>query len=120
MEKVLGFGGFFFKSRDPEALARWYEANLGIAQPTAENGYEPWQQEAGPTAFSLFANDTTMFPNTAFMLNFRVSDLNAMVAQLRAASIEVEVDKENYSFGRFATLSDPDGNPIQLWQPTDD
>ena len=117
MQKVLGFGGFFFKSRDPDALARWYEDNLGVSQASPANGYEPWQQEAGPTAFTPFANDTTMFPNTSYMLNFRVSDLDAMAEQLRSAGIAVEVDPESYPYGRFATLSDPEGNPIQLWQP---
>ncbi len=117
MQKVLGFGGFFFKSRDPDAVARWYEDMLGVNQASPDNGYEPWQQEAGPTAFTPFPNDTTMFPNTSYMLNFRVADLDAMVAQLRAGGVAVEVDPEAYSYGRFATLSDPDGNPIQLWQP---
>jgi predicted enzyme related to lactoylglutathione lyase len=120
MQKVLGFGGFFFKSPDPEALARWYEDNLGVTRATPANGYEPWQQEPGPTAFTPFPNDTKMFPNTAFMLNFRVSDLDAMVSQLQAAGIVVEVDPENYPYGRFASLSDPDGTPIQLWQPDGD
>ena len=120
MQKVLGFGGFFFKSSDPVALAQWYQTNLGITQATSENDYETWHQEPGPTAFTPFPNDTTMFPNTTYMLNFRVSDLDAMVSQLREANIEVQVDAETYSFGRFASLSDPDGNPIQLWQPAGD
>jgi predicted enzyme related to lactoylglutathione lyase len=120
VQKVLGFGGFFFKSPDPKALARWYEDHLGVTQASPANGWEPWQQAAGPTAFTPFATTTTMFPDTPFMFNFRVADLDAMVAQLRGAGIGVEVDPEAYSYGRFASLKDPDGTPIQLWQPADE
>ena len=117
MERVQGFGGFFFKAADPDKLARWYEEHLGVTRATPDNNMEPWHQEAGGTVFQPFPQNTTMFPHTSYMLNFRVSNLDAMVAQLRSAGIKVEVDPENYSFGRFASLSDPEDNPIQLWQP---
>lgn len=79
----------------------------------------PWQQEAGPTVFNPFPADTSYFgdPARAWMVNFRVRDLDAMVAQLRRADIEVAVDAENYPNGRFARLHDPEGNPIELWEP---
>lgn len=119
MEHVLGFGGFFFKADDPESLADWYSRHLGVKPTPSGPGDTPWMQEGGPTAFQPFERSTTMFPNAPFMLNFRVRDLDAMVAQLRAAAIEVTVDPESYSMGRFAELADPAGNPIQLWQQID-
>ena len=117
-ERVLGIGGVFVRSRDPDALAKWYEAHLGVSHASADNGWEPWQQAAGPTAFQPFASDSTYFGTLqqAWMLNFRVRDLDAMVGQLQAEGIEVKVDPENYPYGRFARLHDPDGNPIELWQ----
>ena len=119
VEKVTGIGGFFFKATDPKALAAWYERNLGInLTPTSYDG-DPWRQEAGVTVFAPFASTTKYFGRETqqWMINFRVRDLDAMAAQLRRAGITVEVDKETYPNGRFARLADPEGNPIQLWQP---
>ncbi|HXW15018.1 MAG TPA: VOC family protein [Terriglobia bacterium] len=119
MEKVAGIGGLFFRAHDPKALGNWYQQHLGIAlTPTSEGG-TVWQQEAGPTAFSPFPETTKYFgdPNKVWMVNFRVHDLDKMVAQLRGAGIEVK-DPESYpGIGRFARLHDPEGNPIELWQP---
>ena len=120
MEKVAGIGGLFFRAHDPKALANWYEQHLGIAlTPTSEGG-TVWQQEAGPTSFTPFPETTKYFgdPNKAFMVNFRVHDIDKMVAQLRKAGIEVK-DPESYpNVGRFTRLHDPEGNPIELWQPS--
>ena len=119
MEKVSGIGGFFFRADDPKALAAWYETHLGIAP--VPGGYDtpPWEQEAGATVFAPFEKVTEYFGNAekAFMLNFRVRDLDAMIAQLEAAGIEVRRDPESYPNGRFAWLNDPEGNPIELWEP---
>ena len=119
MEKVAGIGGLFFRAHDPKALGNWYQQHLGVAlTPTSEGG-TVWQQEAGPTAFSPFPEKSNYFgdPNKVWMINFRVHDLNKMVAQLRAAGIEVK-DPESYpNIGSFARLHDPEGNPIELWQP---
>jgi glyoxylase I family protein len=119
MEKVAGIGGLFFRAHDPKALGQWYEQHLGISlTPTSEGG-SVWQQEAGPTAFSPFPETTKYFgdPNKAWMVNFRVHDMDKMVGQLRAAGIEVK-DPESYAdIGRFTRLHDPEGNPIELWQP---
>lgn len=119
MEKVAGIGGLFFRAHDPKALGNWYQQHLGIAlTPTSEGG-TVWQQEAGPTVFSPFPETTKYFgdPNKVWMVNFRVHDLDKMVAQLRTAGIEVN-DPESYpNIGRFARLHDPEGNPIELWQP---
>jgi glyoxylase I family protein len=119
MEKVTGIGGFFFRAKDPKALARWYQQNLGISLIPASPGDSPWQQEAGPTAFTPFKETSDYFGDTTkvWMLNFRVRDLDKMAAQLKAAGIEVKMDPESYPYGRFARLHDPEGNPIELWQP---
>ena len=118
-ERVDGIGGFFFRAKEPKVLAKWYADNLGVSLTPTDYSQQPWQQEAGPTAFEPFPASTKYFgrPEQAFMLNFRVRDLDAMVAQLRRAGIKVEVDPMTYPNGRFAQLSDPEGNPIQLWQP---
>lgn len=116
MEKVTGIGGVFFRARDPEALSRWYHRNLGI-DPVAQG---PWRQEAGHTVFAPFEQVTDYFgdPGQQWMINFRVSNLDAMMRQLRTAGISVETRQEwNSEIGRFARLHDPEGNPIELWEP---
>ena len=119
MERVTGIGGFFFKAKDPKALAEWYEKNLGVARTPTAKGMEPWRQESGATAFQPFPATTTYFgaETQQWMINFRVANLDRMVAQLTAAGIKVEVDPQKYPNGRFALLHDPEGNPIQLWEP---
>lgn len=119
MEKVAGIGGLFFRAHDPGALGNWYLQHLGIALTPTSEGAKVWEQEAGPTVFSPFPEKTGYFgdPNKVWMINFRVHDLDKMVAQLRTAGIEVKVDPQAYPHGRFARLHDPEGNPIELWQP---
>lgn len=118
-ERVLGIGGLFFRSREPKKLAQWYQEHLGIDPVPAEYGQSVWQQAAGPTVFAPFPTGTDYFGSMqqAWMVNFRVRSLDAMVAQLRTANIEVKVDPEKYPNGRFARLHDPEGNPIELWEP---
>ena len=119
MERVEGIGGFFFRSASPKALAQWYSDHLGVGATPTDYGQQPWQQTAGATAFQPFPAETKYFgrPDRMFMLNFRVRDLDAMVAQLRRAGIAVEIDPQTYPNGRFASLKDPEDNPIQLWEP---
>jgi glyoxylase I family protein len=119
MEKVTGIGGFFFRAKDPKALASWYEQHLGISLTPSSPGGSPWQQEAGPTAFAPFKETSDYFgdPQKVWMLNFRVRDLDKMAAQLQAAGIEIKIDPQSYPIGRFARIHDPEGNPIELWQP---
>jgi glyoxylase I family protein len=119
MERVLGVGGVFFRARDPKALAAWYEQHLGIPKVPDSTGGEPWQTEAGVTAFSPFAETSKYFgrDEQQWMLNFRVRDLAAMVAQLRAANIEVSEPESYPNLGSFARTHDPEGNPIELWEP---
>lgn len=115
MERVLGIGGVFFRARDPEALSRWYAEHLGVV--TGPDG-EVWRQEAGPTVWGPFGTDTTYFGRAEqqTMVNFRVRDLDAMLAQLRAAGADVDERVEDYDYGRFGWASDPEGNRFELWQ----
>ncbi|WP_415921389.1 VOC family protein [Tateyamaria sp. SN6-1] len=118
MERVQGFGGFFFRSERPEALAVWYRDRLGIDLVPRAVDQKPWEAMGGATVFAPFAADTDYFAaDKPFMLNFRVRDLGAMVAQLRAAGVLVEVKDDMPGIGRFAHLSDPEGTPIELWEP---
>jgi predicted enzyme related to lactoylglutathione lyase len=121
-EKVLGIGGLFFRARDPAALGKWYAEHLGVALTPSSYDEQPWHQAAGPTVFAPFPETTKYFGprSQMWMVNFRVRDLDAMIAQLRKAGIEVKPDPKLYPNGRFARLHDPEGNPIELWQPKDD
>ena len=119
MERVQGIGGFFFRAKDPKKLAGWDEANLGVTSVPDNYDALPWRTSAGTTVFAPFTEDTSYLGDRRFqwMINFRVRDLTKMVAQLRERGITVELDSEVYPNGRFARLSDPEGKPIQLWQP---
>jgi glyoxylase I family protein len=119
MERVDGIGGFFFRSKSPKVLAKWYADHLGIALTPSDYSQQPWHQAAGPTVFEPFPADSKFFGRAEqmFTLNFRVRNLDAMVAQLRRAGIGVKVDPQIYPNGRFALTQDPEGNPIQLWRP---
>ncbi len=119
MEKVSGIGGMFFRAKDPAALASWYEKHLGVNQVPTSYDVEPWQQEQGHTVFAPFDQSTEYFgrQKQQWMINFRVNDLSAMIAQLESAGIKVTVDPEDYPNGKFARIHDPEGNPIELWQP---
>jgi glyoxylase I family protein len=119
MEKVTGIGGFFFRAKDPKALGLWYQQYLGVSVIPTSSEDSAWQQEAGPTAFAPFKETSDYFgdPQKVWMLNFRVRDLDKMAAQLQAAGIAVKIDPQSSPYGRFARLHDPEGNPIELWQP---
>jgi|ERR1041385_7758377 hypothetical protein len=119
MQRILGIGGFFFRAKNPTVLAEWYKVNLGVDLVPADYSQKPWSQEAGPTVFAPFPEDSEYFGDAEkrWMINFRVSDLDAMVLQLRAAKVDISVDSEIYPNGRFARLYDPEGNPIELWEP---
>lgn len=117
MEKVTGIGGFFFRSKGSTKLDDWYEQHLGVRKVGKEYEDGSWWQDAGPTVFAAESEDSQVGgPEHSWRINFRVRDLDAMVAQLRAAGVAVEVDATIYPNGRFAHLRDPDGNSIELWQ----
>ncbi len=114
---MLGIGGHFLRSADPVALGAWYRDCLGLD--ADENGV--WQQETGPTVFATFERDTDYFgaPSQQTMINFRVRDLNAMLAQLRAKGADVdEKTEEMEGLGRFGWVTDPEGNRVELWEPS--
>ncbi len=120
MERVQGIGGFFFKAEDPPALSRWYAEHLGVMDPPGTYDDAVWEQQQGPTVFAPFGAEHWDSPHlgpSGWGINFRVADLDGMVEQLRAAGLTVEVDSEAYPNGRFAHLADPEGNPVQLWEP---
>lgn len=119
MEKITGIGGFFFRSKEPKKLGQWYEENFGINQVPKSYNQQPWQQNQGITVFAPFPENSEYFEDDLknWMINFRVTNLAKMVKQLEEAGIEVEVDKNEYPNGKFARLKDPEGNPIQLWEP---
>lgn len=119
MGQVLGLGGVFFRARDPAALASWYQVHFGINPVPSDADGKVWMQEAGPTVFAPFPADTEYFgdPGKSFMLNFRVADLDGLIGDLEAAGIAVERHAEDGPIGRFARLNDPEGNPIELWEP---
>ncbi len=120
-EKVTGIGGLFFRAQNPKALSQWYLTHLGVSLTPTSYEEVPWMQEAGPTAFTPFSKTTNYFgkPRQVWMVNFRVRNLARMTAQLEAAGIAVKVDPEEYPNGRFARIHDPEGNPIELWEPRD-
>ncbi|MFW2851810.1 VOC family protein [Sphingomonas sp. TX0543] len=115
---VTGIGGIFFRAKDPEALLKWYRTHLGIAV----EGQMHWNQQAGPTVFMPFAHDTDYWPgNKQWMMNFRVTDLDTLLASLRLAGVAVETDPnwDAPEIGRFARIHDPEGNPLELWEPAE-
>lgn len=126
MERVTGIGGVFFKSKDPTALKAWYVEHLGIeldamgyvafkwAEPHRAPGDEP-----GMTIWNPFPADTTYFSPSAstLMINYRVRDLGAMLAQLQSHGIALVGEPLNEEYGRFAWIMDPEGNKIELWEP---
>jgi predicted enzyme related to lactoylglutathione lyase len=116
MERVLGIGGYFLRAADPAALAAWYRDCLGLD--ADENGR--WRQRAGPMVFATFESDTGYFGSRAqqTMLNFRVRDLDAMPAQLRAKGADAEDETQDMEgVGRFGWATDPEGNRLELWEP---
>lgn len=116
MERVLGIGGYFLRASDPDALSAWYRDRLGLD--VDDQGL--WQPLPGPTVFAVFPPEGDYFgsPRQQTMINFRVRDLDAMLAQLRAAGAAVvEQTQDLEGIGRFGWVTDPEGNRIELWQP---
>lgn len=120
MERVIGVGGVFFKARDPLALAAWYREHLGVPVEAGQTYGVFHSGGAGEqTVWSAFAADTNYFgsgPGSS-MVNYRVRNLDAMLAQLRAAGATVEAKIEQYENGRFGWAADPEGNRFELWEP---
>lgn len=122
---VVGMGGYFFRAKDPKAIKSWYREHLGVGGGcgTDEKGQANeycWYHEGGPMVFEPFGDTTDYFPaEKQVMINLRVRDLDELLQRLRAAGIEV-ITKEEWEMpevGRFARIHDPEGNPIELWEP---
>ena len=123
MERVQGIGGIFFKASDKAALIEWYRDNLGVPAESWGGCAFVWREHdpegTANTHWSIFDADTTyMDPGTAsFMINFRVANLEAMLAQLREAGCEVDDKIAKSEYGQFGWVVDPEGNKVELWQP---
>jgi predicted enzyme related to lactoylglutathione lyase len=122
MGRVTGLGGIFFKARDPEGLHAWYESQLGMKReggPVFFRWREAERDAAGTTVWSLFPKDTQYFEpgQAAFMINYRVDDLDALLDRLRGAGVWIDERRENSEYGRVAWIMDPEGNRIELWEP---
>lgn len=124
MARVTGIGGVFFKSTgDPRALAAWYRDNLGLALEDWGGAVLKWPDDARPdggaTVWHVAKPDTEWFAPSAsaFMINYRVDDLDGLLAKLRGNGVEVAGEMEDHDNGRFAWVLDPDGNKVELWQP---
>jgi predicted enzyme related to lactoylglutathione lyase len=119
MAKAVGVGGVFLKAKDPQGLAAWYVAHLGI--PSQDGGTLAFDrpESAGMTVFAHFPDDTKYFGDGSqqSMVNFRVDNLDQLLAQLAAAAVRIDPRREDYDYGRFAWIWDPEGNRVELWQP---
>ena len=120
---VLGMGGYFFRARDPKELKAWYQHHLGVGggcgvDDQGQANEWVWFTQAGPMVFEPFKQDSDYFPaEKTAMVNLRVSDLDGLLGQLRAAEIEITREETMDGVGRFARVHDPEGNPIELWEP---
>lgn len=122
MKRVTGIGGIFFKAADPKALGEWYRVHLGLPVEAWGGAALQWgtaDNPAGTTIWNAFPSDTTHFqPSTAaFMLNFRVADLDALLAALRSEGCNVLDRVEDSEYGKFGWVIDPEGNKVELWEP---
>ena len=124
MARVTGVGGIFFKStNDNAALAAWYQKNLGMQ-------LEPWggvilkwpddkAVDGGLTVWHVAGKNSQWFSpsSSSFMVNYRVDNLDELLAQLRADGVDVVGDPQSDDNGKFAWIMDPDGNKVELWEP---
>jgi predicted enzyme related to lactoylglutathione lyase len=121
MRRVTGIGGVFFKARDPKALCEWYRRHLGLEVQDWSGTVFRWHDEAAPepdgaTVWTIFAASSTYFAGP-FMVNYRVTDLDSLLATLREEGCAVEERSESSEFGKFGWVTDPEGNRIELWEP---
>lgn len=124
MKRAIGIGGIFFKSKDPKALGAWYAKHLGVPIEAWGGAVFRWQSPDNPngvgtTVWTPFEEGTTYFGpgSSSFMVNFRVHDLHALVEALKAEGCAVEPKVEESEFGKFAWVTDPEGNRVELWEP---
>jgi len=122
-KRVTGIGGIFFKSDDPTATKNWYKDHLGLN--TDDYGCTFWwkdkQGNDATTQWSPFKKDTTYFEPSKkeFMMNFRVHNLKELLATLKEEGVSIVGEIEEYEYGKFGWILDPEGNKIELWEPID-
>lgn len=123
MAKVTGVGGVFLRSPDPKALAKWYAEHLGITLSDFNGAAFQWSDDPAAadamTAWSAFPTDSEYLgaPTQQTMINYRVDDMDALLAKLEAAGVWIDPKRDDASYGRFAWIKDCDGNRLELWQP---
>ena len=124
MARITGIGGVFFKSKsDAKQLAAWYERHLGLALEPWGGAVLKWPEDKagdhGVTAWHVADKTSDWFSpsESSFMINYRVDDLDELLAQLRGDGVAIVKGPESDENGRFAWLLDPDGNKVELWQP---
>lgn len=123
MARVTGIGGVFFKAQDPKALAAWYQIHLGIDLADFGGSIFMWpddpRKDKGLTVWHVAQQSTEWFaPSPApFMINYRVDDLDGLLANLQAAGVEMVGEPESHPNGRFAWIMDPERNKLELWEP---
>jgi predicted enzyme related to lactoylglutathione lyase len=119
MARAVGVGGVFLKARDPKMLSAWYADHLGI--PAQDGGTLAFDgpDSLGMTVFAHFPESTKYFGEgqQQIMVNFRVDDLEGLLAQLAAAGVKIDPKQEDYGYGKFAWIWDPEGNRVELWEP---
>ena len=126
MKKVTGIGGIFFKCKDPDKMKEWYKKHLGLATDQYGTSFE-WRQgddasKKGFTQWSPFSDTTKYFQPSEkeFMINYRVADLEALVAELRSEGVTIVDNIETFEYGKFVHILDEEGNKIELWEPVDE
>jgi len=124
VKRVTGIGGIFFKANDPKKLHQWYEKHLGLKREPDNYSMLHWREaddpeKRGTTVWSLFKKDTKYFDpsQSSFMINYRVENMDALLALLREEGVEIDPKREDTDYGRFAWIMDPEGNRVELWQP---
>lgn len=123
MKRVTGIGGVFFKAKDPKTLGEWYRKHLGMNVEQWGGVTFRWADDSshatGATIWNAFKDDTTYFAPSAssFMINYRVDDLDALLAKLREEGCDVVGTAEESEYGKFGWVIDPEGNKVELWQP---
>ncbi|MDQ2944459.1 MAG: VOC family protein [Acidobacteriota bacterium] len=119
MAKATGLGGAFVRADDPKALYAWYEQHLGLSSSVGCFSFEKATQRAS-IAVAFFPRSSDYFPvSQPAMLNFQVDDLDGLLEQLSAAGVVVDPKREDHEYGRFGWFTDPEGNRVELWQPSD-
>lgn len=124
MKRVTGIGGVFFKSKDPAKTKDWYNRHLGIESGEHGGGFT-WRSEDDPdelgfTAWSVFEDETRYFDpaKKPFMINYRVENLEELIKILAEEGVEIIGEIQEYPYGKFGWIMDPDGNKVELWEPT--